>query len=175
MRIVTLIALVFLAAPFVRVAVEEPEVRISHWPNGNRRSQIEARRTLQGDMVREGRVQLFAEDGSLAADGMFRDDLEHGRWVWYTPEGVLKGVCNYVAGKGPYRDLRPDGGILREGTLRGDVREGMWREYYPDGRVKLEGPYVDDQQHGSWTAYTDEDPPRSRTVRFERGVIVESN
>jgi antitoxin component YwqK of YwqJK toxin-antitoxin module len=173
MRTVTLIALVFLVAPFVRVAVQDTEVRLSHWPNGRVRSQIEARRNLQGQIVREGRAEVFHEDGSISARGRFGDDLEQGRWMWYTPGGALTAVCDYEDGVGDYRDLLPDGRVLRRGTLNGDRRVGVWREYYPSGRIKLEGTYVDDQQHGEWRAYTDEDPPRGQRVRFERGVIVE--
>lgn len=175
MRILTLIALVLLAAPFVRVAVQEPELRASHWPNGNPRSKMEARVDLRGETIRDGRVQLFHEDGSLATEGRFEDDLEQGRWLWFTPEGVLQATCDYDRGVGHYRDLRPDGSVVREGTLVGDQREGLWREYYPSGRVKLEGRYLDGEQHGVWTAWSDEDPPRSRSVRFEHGEIVESN
>ena len=175
MRTVTLIALVFLAAPFVRVAMQGTELRASYWPNGRPRSQIEAHRNLQGELIRDGRVQLFHEDGSLSAQGLFRDDLEQGRWVWYTYDGVVKGICEYSAGIGHYRELTPDGRVLREGSLHGDDREGHWREYYPDGRVKLEGDYLENQQHGDWTAWTDEDPPRFRSVRFEHGEIVGPN
>ncbi len=175
MRTVTLIAMVFLAAPFVRVAMQDTELRASYWPNGKPRSQIEAHRNLQGELVRHGRVQLFHEDGTLSVRGRFQDDLEHGRWIWYTPDGVVKGICEYSAGIGHYRDLMPDGKLLREGSLHGDDREGHWVEYYPDGRVKLEGEYQSDQQHGDWTAWSDEDPQRSRTVRFEHGEMVGSN
>ena len=175
MRTVTLIALVFLAAPFVRVATQGTELRASYWPNGRPRSQIEAHRDLQGELIRDGRVQIFHEDGSLSAQGSFRDDLETGRWVWYTPEGVVTGICEYSAGVGHYRELTPDGRVLREGSLHGDDREGRWREYYPSGRVKLEGDYVNNRPHGDWTAWSDEDPPRSRTVRFEHGEIAGSN
>lgn len=175
MRTVTLIAMIFLAAPFVRVAVQEPDLRASYWPNGNPRSKMEAHRNLQGNMVREGRVQLFHEDGVLSTQGMYRDDLEHGRWTWYTPDGKVKGTCEFSAGIGHYREQFPDGRLLREGTLHGDVREGLWREYYPSGRVKLEGHYLHDEQHGEWSAWSDEESPGSRTVRFEHGVMVESN
>lgn len=173
MRTVTLIALIFLAAPFVRVAVQGTEVRQSHWPNGKVRSQIEARRNLQGRMIRDGRAELFHEDGSVSARGNFGNDHEQGRWTWYTPDGRLTAVAEYVDGAGAYRDMLPDGRTLREGTLVGQAREGHWREYYPSGRVKLEGNYLNDVQHGRWNAYSDEDPPIRQTVRFEHGEIVE--
>ena len=173
MRTITLIALVFLAAPFVRVAVQDSETRQSFWPNGRVRSQIEAHRDLQGKLVREGRAELYHEDGSPSARGAFEDDRESGRWTWYDPSGRVTAICDYVDGEGHYRDLFPDGRTLREGQLVGQARNGHWREYYPSGRVKLEGGYLDDVQHGVWTAYTDEDPPRQQTVRFEHGEIVE--
>lgn len=175
MRTLTLIALVFLAAPFVRVAMQEPQLRASHWPNGNPRSKMEARVNLRGETIRDGRVQLFHEDGSLSAEGRFENDLEQGRWLWFTPDGTLKATCDYDQGTGHYRDLRPDGSVLREGRVTGDVREGLWREYYPSGRLKLEGRYRDGEQNGVWTAWSDEDEPRTRSVVFENGVIVESN
>jgi len=173
MRIVTLIALIFLAAPFVRVQVQDAEIRLTHWPNGQVRSQIEARRNLQGRMIRDGRAQLFHEDGSLWGRGDFTNDQEQGRWVWFDPGGEVSAVCDYIDGAGKYHDLLPNGKVLREGKMIGTAREGQWREYYPSGRVKLEGGYLNDQQHGRWTAYTDQDSPVSETVRFEHGEIVE--
>ena len=175
MRTVTLIALIFIAAPFVRVAVQDGETRLSQWPNGQVRSQIEARRNLQGRMEREGRAEVFHEDGTISARGEFGGDLEQGRWNWYSPDGTLSAICDYEDGVGCYRDVRPDGSVLREGTMRGNEREGLWREFYPSGRTKLAGRYLDNLQHGEWTAYTDEDPPRSQRVRFERGVMMEQD
>lgn len=175
MRTVTLIALIFLAAPFVRVAVQGSELRGAHYPNGNPRSRMEAHRNLQGDMVRHGRVQLFYEDGSLWTNGRYEDDLEQGRWQWYTPDGVLKAICDYDAGKGRYREVTPGGQVIREGVLHGDAREGIWREYWPSGRLKLQGRYLDDVQHGKWIASSDEDPPQTREVEFDHGVVVGPN
>lgn len=175
MRIVTLIALIFLVAPFVRVAAQGTEVRQSHWPNGKVRSQIEAKRNLQGRMIREGRAELYHEDGSISARGNFADDAEQGRWTWFTPDGRMTAVADYVDGVGRYRDVLPDGRTLREGTLIGQAREGHWVEYYPSGRKKLEGGYLDDVQHGRWTAYSDADPPQTQSVDFEHGEIVERN
>ncbi|RKZ11508.1 hypothetical protein DRQ32_05780 [bacterium] len=173
MRTITLIALVFLAAPFVRVAVQGSELRGAHWPNGNPRSKMEAHRNLQGEMVRHGRIQLFYEDGSLWSNGHFDNDLEQGRWQWYTQDGILKSVCDYESGVGQYRDLTPAGRIVREGTMEGDTRQGPWREYWPSGRLKLEGRYVDDIQHGRWTAWSDEAPARQASALYEHGTIVE--
>ena len=154
MRTVTLIALIFLAAPFVRVAVQGTEVRQSHWPNGNVRSQIEARRDLQGRMIRDGRAELYHEDGTPSARGNFEDDHEQGRWTWFSPEGRVVAICDYDDGVGLYRDLLPDGRVLREGTMVG---------------------IIEVLKHLLDTAYTDEDPPRSQSVRFEHGEIVEGN
>ena len=173
MRTLTLIAVVFLAAPFVRVAVQDTELRASHWPNGKQRSLMEARVNLRGETVRDGRFQLFHENGSLATDGRYENDLEHGRWMRYSPDGELTAICEYEHGVGHYRMLRPDGSVLREGRVVGETREGLWREYHPSGRVKLEGEYVDGEQHGVWTAWSDEEPARSRSVRFDHGTIVE--
>ena len=173
MRIVTLIALIFLDAPFVRVQVQDAEVRLTHWPNGQLRSQIEARRNLQGRMIRDGEAHFFHEDGRPWGRGGFANDQEQGRWVWFDPDGEVSAVCEYIDGVGKYHALLPNGQVLREGKMIGTAREGQWREYYPSGRVKLEGGYLNDQQHGRWTAYTDQDPPVSETVRFEHGEIVE--
>jgi antitoxin component YwqK of YwqJK toxin-antitoxin module len=175
MRSISLIALIFLTAPFVRVAVQDSQYRASHWPNGNPRSTMEARINLRGETIRDGRFQLFHENGALATEGRYKDDLEDGRWLRYTADGVLRAICDYEAGVGHFRALRPDGSVLREGKVVGETREGVWREYYPSGRLRLEGPYLDGEQHGVWTAYTDEDPPRSRTERFEHGEMVESD
>ena len=93
--------------------------------------------------------------------------------MWFEPDGAIKAVCDYIDGVGQYRDVTPDGRVVREGKMVGTAREGHWKEYYPSGRLKLEGGYLDDRQHGRWTAYSDEDPPRSQTVLFEHGEIVE--
>ena len=149
------------------------EERLAYWPNGNVQSRMEARRNLQGEVIRDGRAVLFREDGALSARGQFVDDLEQGRWTWYDPEGRPRAYCDYVDGVGEYKDVFPDGRTLREGQVVGLRRVGHWREYYPSGRLKLEGGYVDDQQHGEWTAYTDEDPPRVNRARFDHGQLVE--
>lgn len=172
MRTITLVALVFLAAPFIRVAVQGSELRATYYTNGNPESRMEAHRNLQGELIRDGRVQLYHEDGSLKASGRYRDDVEDGRWEWYSPEGQLNAICEYTAGLGQYRDLAPDGRVAREGNVEGAGRVGVWREYWPSGRIRLEGSYLDNVQHGTWTAFSDEEPPRTEQLTFDHGQIV---
>lgn len=46
----------------------------------------------------EGRLKVFAEDGSLASIYNFQEGLPHGRWEDYHPNGVVSMVVTYVRG-----------------------------------------------------------------------------
>ena len=55
------------------------------------------------------------------------------------------------------------------GPQRRLKREGLWTQLYPSGRPHLRGKFHDDRQDGVWNCFTDEDGPRTRTVRYVDG------
>lgn len=73
----------------------------------------------------------YDEYGKVLHTGNIVDGKNHGKWIWYYPNGKKK----------------------MEGTFNKGVREGNWITYNPDGSVKLESNYNNDKLNGEQTSY----------------------
>jgi antitoxin component YwqK of YwqJK toxin-antitoxin module len=163
------VALIFLLAPVASSFVDGEETRSTYWSNGRVRSVVSVRRAISGELVREGPCRFMREDGSIIIRGSFRDDLRHGRWIWYQPDGREHGHCDYTDDAGLYQRRFPNGQTEIEGRYRGANRVGVWTEYYPSGRVRLRGSYLRGVRDGEWILYSDSEEPDTRRSVFENG------
>lgn len=62
---------------------------------------------------RGGKRRDYYDDGSLKAEGGWRDDRLHGKWRWY----------------------RQDGTLMRSGAFKAGVQVGTWQTWARDGRL----------------------------------------
>lgn len=111
---------------------------------------------FEGIVDQQGRKQgpwkVFYRDGSLKAEGSYKDDLKIGQWRYYFRDGSLEQQGNYNAGRaqGVWEWFFPNGETLREEEYNLGLEDGMSTEYNDSGAVIAEGPYVDGMREGKW-------------------------
>lgn len=102
---------------------------------------------------KQGPWKVFYTDGSLKAEGSYKNDLKVGQWRYYFENGGLEQQGNYVSGQanGVWEWYFRDGQTLREEEYNMGFEDGMSTEYNDTGAVIAEGPYVDGMKEGKWT------------------------
>lgn len=126
-------------------------------------------------------VKFFSSRGKLISEGMMRDKLFFGKWIYYhnkvkgimmtehyNDSGVLDGekLVYYengqVAEKAVYVNglidgisiwFSPNGKILKEFTYDNGQLHGMAKYYDITGQLLVEGAYQNDKKHGIWKYY----------------------
>jgi len=122
----------------------------------------QGKKLYEGIIDDEGRKQgpwkLFYEDGTLKAQGAYKDDYKVGQWRYFFLGGGIEQQGNYVSGKpqGVWEWYFPDGSTLREEEYLNGLEDGMSTEYNDTGAVIAEGSYIDGYKEGTWT-YTNND------------------
>jgi antitoxin component YwqK of YwqJK toxin-antitoxin module len=144
------------------------------WPN----KKVASRQHLVQGLA-DGPYQELSIRGKVVVEGRFRDDVKHGLWKEWTPDGVLtleqnwrRGqldgtVKKYVDGKlateatykngkatGPYVEYRADKPAV-SGQFSNDRRTGTWTQYDVEGRVSLTSSYKDGVLDGLWRQRVD--------------------
>jgi len=101
---------------------------------------------------KQGPWKSFYKDGSLKAEGSYKDDLKVGAWRYYFRDGKLEQQGNYVAGKanGLWEWYFHNGQLLREEEYAFGFEDGMSTEYNDTGAVIAQGSYVDGMKEGQW-------------------------
>ena len=76
----------------------------------------------------------FYENGMLRMEGEFADEVRHGNWTAYFPDGKVQSTGVYVNG----------------------VRVGPSKVYYENGNLWMDGHYVNDHKCGEWVFYDEQ-------------------
>lgn len=94
--------------------------------------------------VKDGVMQIFFEDGTLAAEGEVLKGKRIGVWRHYYDDGRLLAEGTYVEGlkHGKWLFHYGQGSPRAEGKFISDVRQGLWREWDRNG-VEREIEWVD--------------------------------
>lgn len=89
-------------------------------------------------------MQIFFEDGTLAAEGEVLKGKRIGLWKHYYDDGRLLAEGTYVEGlkHGKWLFHYGQGSPRAEGKFISDVRQGLWREWDRNG-VEREIEWVD--------------------------------
>ncbi len=172
MRTLIVIAVIFLVAPWVRSRVTPERILATHWPGGNPRTYVTSVLDASGRFVREGHYVSYYENGTKACEGRYSRNVREGLWRWWYDTGEPLGRCFYRHDEGIMTNWSKDGTLLQQGPVRVEVRDGEWTEYYPSGRKRLVGTFRNGVKHGTWTFYTDEDPPRVLPSEWKNGRRV---
>ena len=151
MRLLLVVAALFLVAPHVREAFNEPRTYGDHYVSGQLRVTREAKRGPGGSLVNHGDYSSFYENGQVEMTGRYENGERVGKWRWFYENGQRKAECDYDDGEGVYRSWYPSGARLHEGWLSNEKRVRDWVEFFESGAKAMEGGYVDDLQHGTWT------------------------
>ena len=125
----------------------------------------------------QGMWKYYYPDGSMKAEGSFKDGLRDGTWIfyyankqiqqqgaylksqpegnwkWFYPNGKLLREENFKNGKeeGPSKEYDEFDNIIAEGNMTGGLREGPWK--YKNGQYIAEGNYVEGNQDGVWKQF----------------------
>ncbi len=71
------------------------------------------------------------ENGQIKYSGSKQDELNHGVWTWYFPDGSKMIEGRFIKGK----------------------REGLWKNYYPNGQIQMISSYHENHLQGTLTTY----------------------
>lgn len=124
---------------------------------------------------KQGLYKSFHDNGNLATEGSYLNDLKDGYFKWYYEDGTLKKTEKYEMGvliEAPEtakirfkQQFYPNGEVKAEGTYRKGVKDGIHRTFdengevissaiYADGKVRAEGVYdADGNKQGLWKEY----------------------
>jgi len=94
--------------------------------------------------LRNGITQKFYRDSTTAEKITYLNDVKHGEWLQYHPNGVLSLRSAYNNGKinGKFEVWYENGKIQFSGQYLNDVRDGLWLIYNPDGTIKYRLEYA---------------------------------
>jgi antitoxin component YwqK of YwqJK toxin-antitoxin module len=126
-------------------------------------------------------VKFFSSKGKLISEGMMKDKLFIGKWVYYqnknkgiltienyNDNGIMEGekMVYYengqVAEKSMYVNgeidgistwYSPIGKVIKEFTYNNGLLDGVSKYYDKDGQLLAEGTYRNDKKHGIWKYY----------------------
>jgi uncharacterized protein len=108
--------------------------------------------------MKQGKWILYHENGNVQEEGEYKNDLKHGYFKHYSPNGILLSTAKYI-----------------DGILQEDVEElaklDIKREYYPSGQIKTIASFRDDVPQGIRREYSPEGDIVAGFV-FNNGVIV---
>ena len=120
-------------------------------------------------------VGAHRELGStLAVEGNYYADLQHGAWTEYYTNGRPKLEGHYHRGEpqGPWAEYAETGQKTSAGTMEGGHPEGPWTYWNELGQRLREGGYINGEQDGEWTYYRPDGTVRLvRTYR--RGRLIQ--
>ena len=85
---------------------------------------------LEGSPVKK--MEKFDDNNTLVESGAMLNGLKTGSWTTYYPEGRVKSISSYLAGK----------------------LNGVQLNFNDRGQVELQAFYKDGLLHGNWAAYT---------------------
>ena len=91
--------------------------------------------------------------GQPDATGLWRDDLQDGRWTWWWPDGSVRHLGSYARGErtGRWRSWHQTGHLQVVGDYALDRQEGLWQLWFPDGTLRAIGSWRHGIKHGYWT------------------------
>jgi len=126
-------------------------------------------------------VKFFSSKGKLISEGMMKDKIYIGKWVYYqnkskgilmtenyNDKGILEGekLVYYENGKVAEKAIYVNGNIdgtslwysekgivLKEFTYKDGELHGIAKYYDSDGKMLAEGSYRNDKKYGTWNYY----------------------
>ena len=116
-----------------------------YWPNGT----LRAEGVYRNDQRVEDWV-FYRDNGEKEQEGMYRDGQVHGLWTWWYPGGNIHRKERYTRGRlsGEFLELDTAGEVLVQGQYEDGQRDGFWQVHIHDHLE--EGSYLLGQKDGEW-------------------------
>jgi antitoxin component YwqK of YwqJK toxin-antitoxin module len=108
---------------------------------------------VKEDGTKEGHWKEFYSNGTLRAEGDYKDGKPVGEWKYFYPDSKQEQTGKYTAsGKktGTWKWYFENGQLMTEEDYKNGVKEGVHTEYDETGKVVEEGEYLNGTEEGPW-------------------------
>lgn len=107
---------------------------------------------------------LYAPNGSKTLETGFENDMQHGIFKTFFPNGQVMDSCRKAHGRteGWLVSYDEQGHPREKAEYRQGVKEGLDREYFPEGPVKSEIRYHQGRRDGPFTVWNPNGSPVTR-------------
>ena len=108
---------------------------------------------IDDEGIKDGPWKEFYADGSLRAEGLYRNGSRIGKWKFYHPNASLEQEGNYNNQgntDGLWKWYYDDGLLLREENYLNGNSEGIFTEFDDSGSPIIQGEYVEGMEEGFW-------------------------
>ncbi len=115
--------------------------------------QLIAEGIIAANGQRQGFWKLYYPDGSLKAQGNYKDNERNGEWEFFHPNGILEQKGSYDEQGRPvglWKWYYSDGKLLREENYLNGLLDGITTEYSPKGKIITQGDYIEGLEEGTW-------------------------
>ena len=106
--------------------------------------------------IRYGQHVEYAEGGQVLVQGNHTNNVRHGPWEFYWPNGTKCKTVQYENGllNGGWEIFGPDGTRESQESYQKQKRHGMWRTYDDSGeQVLRQMEYHEGLRQGTWTTW----------------------
>jgi len=118
-----------------------------------------------------GLKQGFWEEeiGRSKITGTYVDDLRHGNWVYYHPNGIVQTLQYYNMGKkeGIFIEIDNKGYFVSEKNYKNDQLHGATKVFERGSRLILEENYKEGKLHGQKKAFYSNGRPQEESMYVE--------
>jgi antitoxin component YwqK of YwqJK toxin-antitoxin module len=136
----------------------------------------EGKVVAQGIVDDRGRFQdtwkEFYPDGTLKAEGRYRNGNRVGKWQFYFPNGALEQIGHFNNNgehHGEWTWYYSNGQIHIEQNYEKGLQDGDFKEFADDGKTIIsEGQYIEGERHGNWIINTGIERSEGRYRNGER-------
>ena len=108
---------------------------------------------VREDGLKDGPQKEFYKDGTLRAEGEYKEGKPVGEWKYFYPGGKLEQAGKYSAsGKmtGQWKWYYENEDLMMEEGYRNGLRDGIHTEYDESGNIVEEGEFLNDLEEGPW-------------------------
>jgi antitoxin component YwqK of YwqJK toxin-antitoxin module len=124
-------------------------------------SRLEYQKFLETSYYKNGKLngpfELKDSIGGVIAQGVFKDDVKVGEWLYRYSEKDINDNLYFIYQKGKYSN---------------DKRDGKWIQYYTEGQITETFNYKNGDLHGEWVSLNKFNKPRE-TKQFSIGKLTE--
>lgn len=137
-----------------------PHTVEQRWPSGRLRERKAVRTVRRGgadQVIIDGPLRQWHQNGRLALEGTYLDGSAEGRFVSWFDDGGKSGEGSFKSGKpdGDWVRLYPSGDRRIHGHFVDGKKNGTFVWWYPSGRKEMQGEYFADRKNGLWTRWNE--------------------